>query len=168
MSLHRKSAAITKNPQLGFFLGPMRIVVMFFRSDGPMLLFNSSPAFPWDFLTKGKGAVAALVRLGRLLFNGTGVVWLLPVFPTEATGAVFEVRMVFFCDGAGEGDGHLPPFKNLASSDPVFRLSLRRSLGLGPRRLKNLVEPSKSPTFCVGLWGVLRGCLVFDGRGRLE
>ena len=136
----------------------MRIVVTFFRSDSPMLLFNSSTGFPGDFLTKGKGAVAAFVRLGRLL----------AVFPTDATGAVFEARMVFLCDGTGEGDWHRPPFENLPSSNPVFRLSLRRSLGLGPRRLKNLVGASKSPTFCVGLWGVFGGCLVLDGRGRLE
>ena len=146
----------------------MRIVVTFFRSDGPMLLFNSSTGFPGDFLTKGKGAVAAFVRLGRLLLDGTEVVWLLAVFPTDATGAVFEARMVFLCDGTGEGDWHRPPFKNLPSSNPVFRLSLRCSLGLGPRRLKNLVGASKSPTFCVGLWGVFGGCLVLDGRGRLE
>ena len=104
VSLQRKSAAITRNPQLGFFLGPIRIVVTFFRSDGPMLLFTSSTGFPGNFLTKGKGAVAAFALLGRLLLNGTEVVSLLVVFPTEATGAVFEARMVFLCDGIGEGD----------------------------------------------------------------
>ena len=112
--------------------------------------------------------MAAFALLGRLLLNGTEVVSLLVVFPTEATGAVFEARMVFLCDGIGEGDWPRPPFKSLPSSNPVFRLSLRRSLGLGPRRLKNLEGPSMSPTFCVGLWGVLRECLVFIGRGRLE
>ena len=152
VSLHRKSAAITKNPQLGFFLGPMRIVVTFFRSDGPTLLFTSSTGFPGDFLTKGKGAVAAFVLLGRLLlFNGTEVVWLLAVFPFDAIGALFEARTVFLWDGTGEGDWPRPPFESLPSSNPEFRLSLRRSLGLGPSRLKNLEGPSKSPSFCVGL-----------------
>ena len=74
LSLQRKSAAITKNPELGFFLGPMRIVVTFFLSDGPLLLFDSSPGFPGDFLTKGKGAVAAFVLLERLPLNGIEVV----------------------------------------------------------------------------------------------
>ena len=129
----------------------MRIVVTFFRSD---------------FLTKGKGAVAAFVLFGKLL----ELVWLLPVFPTEVTGAVLEARTVFFCDGSGEGDCPRPHFERRpsASSDPVFRLSLLRSLGLGPRRLKKLVGTSDSTTFPVGLWSVLEGCLVFDGRGRLE
>ena len=112
-----------------------------------MLLFTSSTGFPWDFLTNGKGAVAAFVLLGRLLLGGTEVVWLLAVFPTDVTGAVFEARMVFLWDGTGEGDWPRPPFESLVSSNPVFRLSLRRSLGLGPRRLKNLVEPSMSPSF---------------------
>ena len=71
---------------------------------GPGLLFTWST---WDFLAKGKGAVAAFALLGKLLLFD--VVSLLPDFIAGVMGAEFEERTIFF----GDGDCPRPPFWGL-------------------------------------------------------
>ena len=76
---------------------------------GPGLLFTWST---WDFLTKGKGAVAAFALLGKLLLL-FDVVSLPPDFIAGVMGAELEERTIFFGDGTGDGDCPRPPFWGL-------------------------------------------------------